>query len=389
MNSSVNRRYIAALAIAAVLILTAGVLLKPKKEPLPPSPSETANLQRLLRAEQVNNIGRYLADRAAAADRFVINVPERKASGILWGESRVVTVPLPAHGVLPLDTLHNAAWTGGPPPLGMPGESGSWLLVVGRAPDHRPIWSAAIYGGHRTVRCGAADYEELVLNVPLGPAFAGAGVFDPSTSLVGMVAECGARHVAISSRAIPGVLASASTAASRLTGSLGIAVSPLDETTRALFNADSGMLVNTVWENSPADAAGLTPGDVIVRAGDQDVTSAEELAKSFAAAEPPPVAIRRNGRTLTVSFGPPAPGTGPSGIDLAPQAETGKAIVVAPESPAFRAGLRTGDTLLQIGTRRNPSASEIRRALGRLETAPVWVVYQRGAARTGTVIHHE
>jgi S1-C subfamily serine protease len=76
--------------------------------------------------------------------------------------------------------------------------------------------------------------------------------------------------------------------------------------------ADAGAVVLAVQQGSPADVAGVRPGDVIVGLADRDVDTVEDLLGALRATEPgqqTPLAVIRGGerRELTVTIG-----TGPS-----------------------------------------------------------------------------
>jgi serine protease Do len=62
----------------------------------------------------------------------------------------------------------------------------------------------------------------------------------------------------------------------------GVTVDDLDARTRRQFNIPNGVdgaLVANVEQNSPAAAAGLRPGDVIVEINRRPVTSADEAVR--------------------------------------------------------------------------------------------------------------
>jgi len=60
-------------------------------------------------------------------------------------------------------------------------------------------------------------------------------------------------------------------------GFLGILAAPLNDDIREIAGTDEGVLINSLTDDSPAAKAGLRPGDVIVRIGDADVHTVEEL----------------------------------------------------------------------------------------------------------------
>lgn len=65
--------------------------------------------------------------------------------------------------------------------------------------------------------------------------------------------------------------------------------------------ADDGVHVNSVVEGSIAETTGLKPGDVIVRAADQDLAKSADLVKIIQAMNPGtwlPLTVRRDGRTI-------------------------------------------------------------------------------------------
>jgi len=63
----------------------------------------------------------------------------------------------------------------------------------------------------------------------------------------------------------------------RRAGFLGILAAPLNDDIREIAGTDEGVLINSLTDDSPAAKAGLCPGDVIVRIGDDDVDTVEEL----------------------------------------------------------------------------------------------------------------
>jgi len=65
-------------------------------------------------------------------------------------------------------------------------------------------------------------------------------------------------------------------------GFLGILAAPLNDDIRDLAGTDEGVLINSLTDDSPAAEAGLKPGDVIVRIGDAETHSVEELLDALA-----------------------------------------------------------------------------------------------------------
>ena len=85
---------------------------------------------------------------------------------------------------------------------------------------------------------------------------------------------------------------------------LGVEVTDLSEDLASYFGtgAGDGVLVLKVREESPAAEAGIKPGDVIKKVGDEAITSAEDLRESVRgekAGEKIDVAVLRKGKTQT------------------------------------------------------------------------------------------
>jgi hypothetical protein len=384
----ISRKYITVLAIAAGGILVAGVLLKPEKRaPEPPSPSETARLQRLLRAEEMRRSAGYLAERARAASRSVVWAPGQEASGVAWSSGQVVTAAKRSRSGVPLaavagDNSASPATVAGPP------EQKNWTLIVARNEGADPLWTAALYGGERPATCGRATYRELAIGSPLSESFAGAGIFDLEGNLVGIVGRCKDRRVAITARDVPALLEAAAAIENRIPDTLGFSAGALSIGERSYFRAESGLLVRTVWLDSRAWRSGLRPGDVIVSIAGQRVEKLNDLRPLLEAPAPLPLTVIRNGRQETVTAGAAddaAAGAADLGLELEARTFPRATVAVSPGSAAYRAGLRTGDAIVQIGRRTNPSVLEARRALSGPGEA-VYLVYERDSQRTGVLL---
>lgn len=86
-------------------------------------------------------------------------------------------------------------------------------------------------------------------------------------------------------------------------GRLGIGIQSLGDQLAEYFQAsDGGVLVSSVREDSPAEAAGLRAGDVIVRVGEEAVEDPGDLMRAISRAEPGDVELRiiRDGQERTL-----------------------------------------------------------------------------------------
>ena len=176
-------------------------------------------------------------------------------------------------------------------------------------------------------------------------------------------------------------------------GYLGVAVADIDQRYQSAFRLPSadGLLVQSVEPGSPAAAAGLRRGDVILEANGARVNSSRELIDTIAYVGPrKPVNLRvlRDGReqrlTVTTGARPDAlaateqrqTSAAPKnriGIAAAPLTaelqqrlglrEVRNGVVVADVmagSPADRAGMVTGDVIVEAEGRAVQSAEELR-----------------------------
>jgi membrane-associated protease RseP (regulator of RpoE activity) len=96
-------------------------------------------------------------------------------------------------------------------------------------------------------------------------------------------------------------------------GRLGLTYQELTDQLARYFKVEGGLLVSSVQEGSPAAAAGVQAGDVIVRANGKAVRSSEDLRDQLDAAEPGAeltLGLQREGRALEVKAKLAEPGGG-------------------------------------------------------------------------------
>lgn len=184
-------------------------------------------------------------------------------------------------------------------------------------------------------------------------------------------------------------------------GWLGVVVQEVDRGLAESFGLDKpeGALVARVTEDSPADKAGLEPGDVIVAFDGETVTNSGSLPALVGRTTPGKsveLGIIRNGDRKTLSITPgelnedllktqgdtPAKGKSDSdrsswGIrfrDLQPDErrelkvpEGGALVVGVSEGPAAVAGIRPGDVILRLNGQRIEQAQDLATAIKALK----------------------
>ena len=185
-------------------------------------------------------------------------------------------------------------------------------------------------------------------------------------------------------------------------GQLGVMIANLRPEDSAALGLESvnGALVSEVMSGTAADDAGIEPGDVIVGLDGKEVVDSRDLRTRIALAPiggEVDIDVVRDGerKTLEAVIGAmesarASAGAVPllagaqwrnlsrdhelhgsvSGVELAE---------VAPDSPAWNAGLRTGDVIVRVNRRPVTSAQELEEALSESEVAGLLV--QRGERR--------
>ena len=397
-----NRRYIASLAVAAFLTLVAGLVVRQRLRSVAPSPqvappSEAAALQQLSEETQIRRLASFLDERARDVSVLVEYVPATKASGVRWrgGDTLITTFP---GGLVVMLRAPRGDTTRTPliaPPDSLRGE---WVLAVARRSDGGFVATAGVVGGRSTTTCADRELHEYVLGVSLPDAFAGAGLFDLSGRVVGFVARCDRQLIALPVAEVTRLIADLGSLGARPWHRFGLDAEPLDSAARSYFGADSGMLVIAVGDDTPADRAGLLPGDILAQIDSVPIDSAlsANVIGALATTDSHTVVIRRSGsrRMMRLSIVMRAARSSSAGPDLgivlrrvpsAPGVEIGH---VAPGSSASQAGLKRGDRLLRVDGIAVTSAAAAQRLLERRRRADsaAFIVFRRDSVSRAVLL---
>lgn len=87
-------------------------------------------------------------------------------------------------------------------------------------------------------------------------------------------------------------------------GFLGVVTETLEDDLATYFEVKSGVLVKSVSEDSPAEKAGIKPGDVIVKVGNESVESSDDLRSAVREHKPGEkvdVLVVRKGKETTIA----------------------------------------------------------------------------------------
>lgn len=381
-RDQLNPRYIATLAVAALLILIGGFLVKPESVGESARPTtETVTLQSLTVRSSLVDMANFLSQRGDAVAPHLVYLTARNESGVVWGRDTLLAAAAPESptpvAVLtgPLDSLARRVRIS----TAEQRLRGQWAFLAARRPDGQLISNSAMYSGTVAMECGAIVVNEMIFGAPVTPAFVGGGLFDMDGLLLGMVVRCDDRPVVISAEDVRRLVNLAGTLESRLLQQFGAAFVPLSDAVREPLQADSGVVVTDVWAGTPAARAGLRPGDVVVEIADQPVRTLEALAPLLAGGDTLALTVRRDGRPLSPA--PPANGrtglaAGTRGIELTNVARTGR---------AWRLGFRPGDRILEIGGA-PATAALVRATLGGEPGDPVFVTAERGDRAFGLLV---
>ena len=146
-------------------------------------------------------------------------------------------------------------------------------MITSRRRSMRGFWGVVFVGA------GVSDAK-------LNPGYSGGPLVDAAGNLLGMnVAYFAGRGVAISVDSLKETVGKISRDGRVKKGFLGVVVEPIDLPDEIAKSADvgqeGGLLVRAVDAESPARAAGVTIGDIILKLGTAAATDEYELHKAL------------------------------------------------------------------------------------------------------------
>ena len=166
---------------------------------------------------------------------------------------------------------------------------GQFVLALANASGKKASATSGIITSHRrSMRgfWGVMIEDAVVSDAKLNPGYSGGPLVDASGSLLGMnVAYFAGRGVAVSVDSLKETVGKISKDGRVKKGFLGVVVEPVELPEELARSADvgqeDGLLVRSVDAGSPARAAGITLGDIILRLGDAQATDEYELHKAL------------------------------------------------------------------------------------------------------------
>jgi S1-C subfamily serine protease len=261
---------------------------------------------------------------------------------------------------------------------------GDPVYALGAPFDLAGSLSAGIVSGFDRAYDGVDPVGYLQHDAALNPGNSGGPLLDRAGRVVGLntaVAEPAIMDVGVSF-AIPAAIVFDVAQRLRRDGvatsaHLGIAVRSLDQALGAAMglHAGDGVILDSVEPGSPAAAAGLAVGDILLGVDGEPIGLPRDINALLLARSPGEavtLALRRRGvrfeSTITLAAGPAQPGAAGAGgaygradeygLGFAPalpaDAHPGQGVLVdrvQPASPASRAGFRPGDRVLAVNGR--------------------------------------
>ncbi len=166
---------------------------------------------------------------------------------------------------------------------------GQFVLALANAFGKKASATSGIVTSHsRRMRgwWGVVIENAVVSDAKLNPGYSGGPLVDASGKMLGMnVAYFAGRGIAISVDSLSETVEMLSKDGRVKKGFLGVVVEPIelpDELAkRSDVGQDEGLLVRSVEGQSPAKAAGVTIGDLILKLGDARATDEYELHKAL------------------------------------------------------------------------------------------------------------
>ncbi len=297
---------------------------------------------------------------------------------------------------------------------------GQWAVAIGNPFGLDRTVTAGIISATGRTRVGVATYEAFIqTDASINPGNSGGPLLNLEGRVIGIntaiVSSGQGIGFAIPINMAREIMTQLISKGRVVRGWLGIVIQDLTPELAAGFGVQpgAGVLVADIMKGSPAEAAGLKPGDIITRFAGATVKDVTDLQKRVAAVEPDqpmPLTVIRDKSTvsLTVKVGEQpteeAIATAPRkedtlGLSVEPltpegaqryglSATSGVVVTeVAPGSSGDDAGIRAGDAILEVNRQRVADVVTFKRLMAAIKPGePVPVYLQRGGGRNEYVV---
>ncbi len=287
--------------------------------------------------------------------------------------------------------------------------TGQWAIAIGNPFGLDRTVTVGIISATGRQRVGVATYENFIqTDASINPGNSGGPLLNLDGKVVGIntaiVAAGQGIGFSIPINMAKEIMRQLIETGKVVRGWLGIAIQDLTDELAAGFGVPQrgGVLVADVMKGSPAEAAGLKAGDVIVEFGGQAVKEVPDLQRRVASTppgRPSPLVIVRDRRRerVTIKIGEmPGEETVVAasqeegwGLTVEPLTSEGAArfnltagdgvvvTAVAPGSEGARAGIRQGDVILEVNREPVSGVEGFRQALSKITPGQMVPVYLR------------
>lgn len=279
---------------------------------------------------------------------------------------------------------------------------GEWVLAIGNPFGLEETVTAGIVSAKERV-IGAGPYDEFIqTDASINPGNSGGPLFNIKGKVVGIntAIVAGGQGIGFATpiNAAKLILPELRKTGHVTRGWLGVGVQQLTEELAASFGLKEakGALVSEVMEGSPAAAAGIKRGDILLAYGGRAVEQVSDLPRAVAATpvgQKVPVKIFRGGKTMEVQvtvakleeeMEPQAKGEGGGvltqtlGITVGnvtaeairfydlPSDKGALVAAVDPAGPAAESGLRPGDLIEELNGKEVTNAAAFRAAVEKI-----------------------
>jgi serine protease Do len=278
-------------------------------------------------------------------------------------------------------------------------ETGEWVIAIGNPFGLSETLTFGIVSAKGRSTVGIADYEDFIqTDAAINPGNSGGPLINLDGQAVGIntaifSSSGGSVGIgfAIPINMVKSIKDQLIKEGKVTRGQLGVMIGELTQELADYFKLGStkGALINEVVEGSPAQKAGLTAGDIILKLNGRDVESVGQLRNSIAAIAPGTnvsLLVYHDGKqkTVTVKLGELSEASAPAetsqmstklGLTVQNITEdmvrlyglrSNEGVVVsgvAPNSYAFRAGIRPGTLILSVNQKKITSVEEFYKAV--------------------------
>ena len=301
----------------------------------------------------------------------------------------------------------------GPLPVAELGDSGhlrvgQWAIAIGNPFGLDRTVTVGIVSATARTRVGVTQYDNFIqTDASINPGNSGGPLLNIDGKVIGIntaiVAAGQGIGFAIPINQARDVMQQLIARGRVVRGWLGIVIQDLTDQLAGSFGVKEGggVLVAEVMKGSPADAAGLKAGDIVVELGGSPIKEVPDLQRRVAAVKPGQtmklaVIRERKPMSFTVKIGEmpsdepivaEGPGTDEWGLTV--ESLTGDAALrldlpvnrgllvtdVQPGSPAEKAGLRRGDVILEMAKRPADDPANLYKVLNGLKPGESLLIY--------------